>query len=100
MGIAVRFTSMNPDSATGFPEGSMTLLGAIQMNLFHPSSYVESSYRVPTLLGVACIWEAFCSKFFNSTILLSSAAFIISCDVTIAVIDPSKVSWTNVAICS
>ena len=92
MGIAARFTSMNPDYSIGFLEGSMTLLGTIRMDHVCPSSAVESSRGVPTLLGAACICGALYSKVFNSAILLSSTAFIASCDVTIAVIDPSKVS--------
>ena len=70
------------------------------MNHIRPSSAVESSHKVPTLLVIACICGALCSKIFSSVILLSSVAFIVSCDVIIAVIDPSKVSWTYDAICS
>lgn len=78
----------------------MKLLGTMRTNHVHPSFDVESCHRVPTLLSVTCIWGAFYSKVFNSVILRSSIAFIASYDVTIAVIDPSKVSWMDVEICS
>ena len=91
---------MNLVFSIGLPDGSMTLVGSMRRNHVLPSD-VESPRGVPEVLDVAgaiSICIVLSSIVLSSTILMSNAIFIAFFELTIAVINPSKDSCTNVVI--
>ena len=91
---------MNLVCSIGLPDGSLTLVGSIQMKRVLPCD-VEPPCRVPEGLVVAVgICDSHSSKVFSSAIFMSNTLFILECELTIVVIDPSNVSCTQVALLS
>ena len=82
----------------GLLDGSMTLVDNMRTNHILPCD-VESPHGVPKVLFVAdgiCVARS--SRVLRSSILMSSMLFMSAIKLTIAFIDLSKDSFTNVAI--
>ena len=91
---------MNLFCSIGLPDGSLTLVGNMQTNHVRPFD-VESPRGVPEVLGVIGaigIYVVLLNKVSSYAILKSNMVFIVFCELTITVIDPSRDSCTDVVM--